>query len=98
MKWSIRNFLPALGLIGVFTVFAAITVERDPRPLAAAPAAMTPLDRVPADAALFAHLTATNLWEHPAVVTLRKEYAKELDKALTEVEKETGLRPEHIQS
>src|SRR5439155_10317533 len=65
-------------------------------PLSAAP--ISPLDRVPADAQLFAHLSAGNLWDHPAVAMLRKSYAKELDKFLKEVQTETGLKPEQIQS
>jgi prepilin-type processing-associated H-X9-DG protein len=64
--------------------------------LAAAP--ISPVDRVPADAGLFAHLSVGNLWEHPTIVDLRKAYAADLEKALKEVEKETGLRPEQIQS
>ncbi len=58
----------------------------------------SPLDRVPADAVVFAHLTAGSVWDHPAVSTLRKSYAKELEKLLKNVEKETGLRPEQIES
>jgi Protein of unknown function (DUF1559) len=66
-------------------------------PLAAAPTAIHPLDRVPADAGLFAHFDAASLWDaHPAVLELRKSYAKELEKGLQSVEKETGLRPEQI--
>jgi prepilin-type processing-associated H-X9-DG protein len=66
--------------------------------LLAAPAraAVNPLDRVPADAGLFAHLEAGDLWNHPAVSSLRKAYPKEIEKALQTVETETGLRPEQI--
>ena len=65
---------------------------------APAPGAINPLDRVPADAGLFAHLQAGDLWNHPAVAALRKAYPKELDKALKAVEDDTGLRPEQIDS
>src|SRR5436305_553801 len=85
---SMRRFLGGSALIGLLFVASSKAV--------AAP--VSPLDRVPADAALFAHLSAGNLWDHPAVAGLRKFYAKELEKVLKDVEKETGLRPEQIQS
>jgi prepilin-type processing-associated H-X9-DG protein len=59
---------------------------------------VNPLDRVPADAGLFAHFQAGDLWNHPAVVELRKAYAKELETGLKAVEKEIGLRPEDVSS
>jgi len=98
MKWLIRNALPGLALVGLFALFAAIGNRHSVEPLAAAPPPISPIDRVPADAALFAHLNAMNLWDHPAVAELRKTYAKELEKLIKDIEKETGLRPEHIQS
>lgn len=98
MKWLLRNALPGLALVGLIAVLTAISNREMATPLAAAPAPISPVDRVPADAALFAHLNAMNLWDHPAVADLRKTYAKELEKVLKDVEKETGLRPEHIQS
>jgi prepilin-type processing-associated H-X9-DG protein len=61
-------------------------------------AAVSPLDRVPADAGLFAHLKAGDLWNHPAVNEIKKAYPKELEKALKNLEDETGLRPEQIDS
>jgi prepilin-type processing-associated H-X9-DG protein len=83
-----RRFLAALSVIGLLVV-ADSNVSAAP---------VSPLDRVPTDAGLFAHLSAGNLWEHPAVATLRKFYAKDLEKVLKEVEKHTGLRPEQIES
>ncbi len=98
MKWLVRNALPGIALVGLFALFTAFNNREAAKPLSAAPAPISPVDRVPADAALFAHLNAMNLWDHPAVAELRKTYAKELEKLLKEIEKETGLRPEHIQS
>src|SRR5262245_36379717 len=80
-----------LGALAVFGLLLAANSK-----LSAAP--VSPLDRVPANAGLFAHLTAAGVWDHPAVAELRKMFAKELEKALAEVEKETGLRPEQIES
>ena len=98
MKLSFRQTLFGLGVVGLLALFAAIDRRSEPSPLAAAPAAVHPLDRVPADAGLFAHLSAGNLWDHPTVAELRKAYGKELDPALQALEKETGLRPEQINS
>ena len=102
MKLSFRQTLFGLGVLGLLALFAALDPRTGPQPLAAAPAATQPpdrpLDRVPADAGLFAHLSAGNLWDNPTVAELRKAYAKELDPALQALEKETGLRPEQINS
>jgi len=98
MKWLLRNSLPGIALVGLLALFAAMDNRHTVEPLAAAPAPISPVDRVPADAALFAHLNAMNLWDHPTVAELRKIYAKELEKVLKDIEKVTGLRPEHIQS
>jgi hypothetical protein len=97
MKLSIRQGLLGIAVLGLMAFFAAVDSRTPPAPLSAAPAE-SPLDRVPKDAALFAHFSAGNLWDHPAVAELRKTYAKELEKLLQEIEKETGLRPEQIQS
>lgn len=77
--------LAIIGLLGV----ASFSVSAAP---------ISPLDRVPADAQLFAHLKADGIWDHPAIAMLRKFYAKDLEKVLKDVEKETGLRPEQIHS
>jgi Protein of unknown function (DUF1559) len=92
-----RSLLAGLAAFGLLTI-VAVGPTPEPKPLAAAPATIAPLDRVPADAALFAHLQAGDLWNHPAVATLRKAYPKELDKALKTVQDETGLTPEQIES
>ena len=98
MKLSPRQALFGFGLVSLLALAVTIDQRSEPRPLAAAPAAVHPLDRVPGDAGLFAHLTAGNLWDHPAVAELRKAYAMELEKGLQALEKETGLRPEQISS
>src|SRR5206468_2746717 len=92
-----RYLLAGLAVVGMLAA-VALSPTAGPQPLAAAPAAVAPLDRVPADAGLFAHLQAGDLWNHPAIAELRKAYPKELDKALQTIEKETGLRPEQIDS
>ena len=90
-----RPWLIVAGL-GLVAIAATLFPKAD-LPLAAAPAAIHPLDRVPADAGLFAHFDAASLWDaHPTILELRKSYAKELEKGLQSVEKETGLRPEQI--
>jgi hypothetical protein len=98
MKLSVRQAVFGLGVLGLMGLFAAVDSRRRSEPLVAAPAAVSPLDRMPADAQLFAHFTAGNLWDHPAIADLRKTYGKDLEKLLAEVEKYTGLRPEHLQS
>ena len=97
MILSPRYLLSGLAA-GGFLAALALVATPDPRPAAAAPAGVAPLDRVPADAGLFGHLQAGDLWNHPAVVELRKAYPKEIDGALQSIEKETGLRPEQIDS
>src|SRR5262245_53657791 len=94
MKLSPRYLLlgPAAGLLAALIWMPT----SGPQPRAAAPVAVAPTDRVPADAGLFAHLEAGDLWNHPAIAELRKTYPKELDKGLQFIEKETGLRPEQI--
>ena len=94
MKWLIRNALPGLALVGLFALFAAIGNRHSVEPLAAAPPPISPIDRVPADAALFAHLNAMNLWDHPAVAELRKTYAKEVEKPI--VFQKPGVRVKTI--
>src|SRR5436190_11180676 len=86
--------LPAVGLLAVL----ALVPDSGPRPLAAAPATVAPLDRVPADAGLVVHFRAGDLWNHPAVSEIKKAYPKELEKGLKTIQDETGLRPEQIET
>src|SRR5689334_21045125 len=97
MTLSRRHLLLGLPVAGLAAVLA-LAPTPETRPLAAAPAAVAPLDRVPADAGLVVHLRAGDLWNHPAVNEIKKAYPKELDKALKTVEEETGLRPEQIET
>ncbi|HEX3149189.1 MAG TPA: DUF1559 domain-containing protein [Gemmataceae bacterium] len=97
MKSLTRITIVGLSVVALLAVFA-LSPSPEPTPLAAAPAAITPLDRVPADAGLFAHLQAGELWNHPTVAALRKAYPKELEKALKTVQDETGLTPDQIAS
>jgi Protein of unknown function (DUF1559) len=97
MKLSPRQASFGLAAASLLVMLAIIGPRSGPDQVAAAPAADQPLDRVPADAGLLIHFRAGDLWDsHPAVVGLRKDFAKELDPALKTVEKETGLRPENI--
>jgi Protein of unknown function (DUF1559) len=98
MKLSWRQIAIAICLTGLPLAVAGWLSPSEPQPLSAAPTAVHPVDRVPADAQLFAHLSAENVWDHPAIADLRKAYAKELDEGLKTIEKETGLRPEQIAS
>jgi len=86
--------LPAVALLAAL----ALAPSGNPQPLAAAPAAVAPLDRVPADAGVVVHFRAGDLWNHPAANEIKKAYPKELEKALKTVEDETGLRPEQIET
>jgi hypothetical protein len=95
MKKFSRYFLLGLVAAGLLAAIG-LSPTAGPPPLTAAPAAVAPLDRVPADGGLFAHFRAGDLWNHPAIAELRKAYPKELDKALSTIEKETGLRPDQI--
>src|SRR5206468_10148 len=87
MTLSRRHLLLGLPLAGLVAVLA---LARTPEsgPLAAAPAGVAPLDRVPADAGLVVHFRAGDLWNHPAINEIKKAYPKELDKALKTVEEE----------
>lgn len=98
MKSILLRALTGVAILGLLAGLVALDSRSTPESLQAAPTAVSPLDRVPPDAGLFAHFSAGNLWEHAAIAELRKAYAKDLEKVLAEVEKETGLRPEQIQS
>jgi prepilin-type processing-associated H-X9-DG protein len=97
MKRSPRYAVFGLAAVGLLAVFA-LGPTADPKPLAAAPAAVAPLDRVPADAGLVVHFRAGDLWNHSAVNEIKKTYAKDLEKALKTVQDETGLKPEQIET
>src|SRR5262245_12118141 len=98
MRISRRRFVYSLVAVAAVAACVGWLTRTEPQPLVAAPAAVHPVDRVPADTQLFAHLSAGHLWDHPAVADLRKAYAKELDEGLKNIEKETGLKPEQIES
>jgi prepilin-type processing-associated H-X9-DG protein len=95
MKLSYGSAAPALAAIGAFVGLALLAMPERER-LAAAPAAVSPLDRVPADAGLVVHFRAGDLWNHPAFNEIKKAYPKELENGLKTVVDETGLRPEQI--
>jgi len=98
MKLLSRSALSTIGMAGLLATVAILGPQPKPEPLAAAPAPATlnPLERVPGDAGLFAHLNVAAVWDHPATLEIRKAYGKELDTALARLEKETGLRPEQV--
>jgi prepilin-type processing-associated H-X9-DG protein len=98
MTVVLRPTVFALAILTLVVGILVLSPLGGPDRLAAAPAAVNPLDRVPPDAGLFAHLQAGDLWNHPVVAELRKAYAKELEAGFKTVEKETGLRPEDISS
>jgi hypothetical protein len=93
---KLRLAVAVATIAGGLLAATGLTPSSGPKSLAAAPAAVSPLDRVPADAGLFAHLRAGDLWNHPAVNEIKKSYAKELETSLKRIEEETGLRPEQI--
>src|SRR5438309_8949013 len=92
---KLRIGVALLAIAGGLLVAIGLSPSANSR-LAAAPANVSPLDRVPADAGLFVHFRAGDLWNHPAVNELKKAYPKELEEALKNLERETGLRPEQI--
>src|SRR5215210_2328556 len=94
----LRPTVLGVALLGLVAGILAFGPVGGPEQVSAAPAVVNPLDRVPADAGLFAHFQAGDLWNHPAVAELRKSYVKELEPVLQNLEKVTGLRPEQIQS
>jgi prepilin-type processing-associated H-X9-DG protein len=99
MKFSPRQAMLGLAVAGLLAVFAALDPRTHTASVSAAPAADQPLDRVPADAGLFIHFRAGDLWDsNPTILGLRKDFAKELEPALKAAEKETGLRPENLNS
>jgi hypothetical protein len=93
---KLRLGLSLAAVAGGLLTAISLLPTPDPNPLAAAPAGISPLDRVPADAGLFVHFRAGDLWNHSAVNEIKRAYPKELEKALKAIEEETGLRPEQI--
>src|SRR5579871_5463354 len=61
----------AAALAGLFAAAAAVGLVRPDRPVAAQPAAFSPLALVPADAAVFVHLDAAKVWGGPIAKSLR---------------------------
>ena len=96
MKDSSRQILYGLAVFGLMAVVAALTGQPASAPLVAAPAAVQPLDRVPADAGLVAHLQAGDLWNHPLLAETRKSYGANGDKLLMKAEKELGFAFDNV--
>ena len=68
-------------------------------PAAAEPPAPSPgLKRVPADAALFAHIDFAAVWSSKIGETLRSAKALELEKTLARIKAESGISPDMIQT
>ena len=92
MRLSVRQGFYLAGLLGLLAVFASLEAV----PTTAAPAVPQPLDRVPADAAVFAHAKAGDLWSHPATAELRKAYAGDIAGFLKEAQTAIGLAPDDV--
>ena len=90
---SLNRAASSVGLFGLAAVLLAWQ-PLPPREVAAAPAVAAPLDRVSPDSAVLIHGRASVLWDHPLVKDLRRQFAKPLGEALKNVEKETGLTPD----
>lgn len=97
MPVSIRQLAYGAAVLGLLALFAA-TDDWSRSRLATAAPATSPLDRVPADSALFVHLRADQLWDHPAVLSLRKQYAKQLATTLKEVTDVVGIQPDDVET
>ena len=95
MTISLKQAASGLGLLGLFTALLAWQ-PLPPREAHAAPAVASPLDRVSPDSAVLIHGRAAVLWDHPLVKELRKQFVKPLEEALKNVEKETGLTPDQL--
>lgn len=80
------------GAIGVALLLAIAPSARaaDPAPSG------NPLGYVPHNAGFFAHVRVAELWNSPLAAEIRKAGSKDLEKALATLAKETGLRPENI--
>ncbi|HET6576087.1 MAG TPA: DUF1559 domain-containing protein [Fimbriiglobus sp.] len=78
---------------------AVLLLGPSPRPAAADPPAPPPgLQRVPADAALFAHVDVAALWPSKLGESLRSAKALQLEKALAKIKAESGVTPDMIKS
>ena len=96
MKIAPRQVLYGLAVIGLLSALAEFEGRHRLAPLAAAPASVQPLDRVPADAGVFAHINAGELWNHALLVELRKSYGVDAEKIQKEAEKAIGLSLDNI--
>jgi len=95
MSITLKKAASALGVFGLG--LALIAWQPSPsRSVSAAPAPLLPLDRVSPDSAVLIHGRAAVLWDHPLVKDLRKQFAKPLEVALKNVETETGLTPDQL--
>jgi prepilin-type processing-associated H-X9-DG protein len=90
--------LAGIGVLGLFLGFMTAILPKNNDLLAAPGEAIAPLDRVPADAALFVHFEAGDLWNHEVVSAVRKKYPEETKGLLSEMIKEMGIDPENLNS
>lgn len=97
MRLSLRRAAYTTGFVGLLAAFAALGGPSAPE-ATAAPGPTSPLARVPADAAVFVHLKAADVWANPALTDLRKAYAKELAGLLKDAETEVGLSPDDLET
>lgn len=79
----------------------AVTLAALPgsRPVAAAPPPLpSELRKVPADAALFAYVDFETVWKSKLGETLRSAKAKQIESALDELKKDTGITPDMVKT
>ncbi len=87
------------GVAAAAALATLLAVGPAPRPAAAEPPALPPgLKKVPADAALFAHVDVAAVWNSKIGETVRAAKARELERALGEVKKRTGLTPDMVKT
>lgn len=92
MKLTIRNICWGVATFALLALFAVLDEPQPRTQLRAAPE-VTPLDRVPADSAIFAHFRADNLWNHPIINDVRKTMPKEAERFLTDAQQTIGVAP-----
>ncbi len=94
-----RRFAARAAVVAAAAVAALLAVGPAPRPAAAEPTALPPaLKKVPADAALFAHVDVAAVWGSKLGETVRAAKARDLEKALNELKTITGVTPDTVKT
>lgn len=91
-RYRLAAFVAVAAAVGLVAV-------PDSRPVAAQPpAAGLDFKKVPTDAALFVHVNVAEVWDSKIGDSVRAAKAVELEKALTEIKKVTGMTPDQVKT